>query len=185
MLKWTSLKKNNTFKVYIVISFLSILLGGLFYFKLKNNININDINLQTLIKNHSIYHILFVSFIYFLSFLLVGGFFGLVSYCFEVICLVILGITLFNNWHIKGLILFIIIIIFKIIYLLLLIYLITRSFKISKIIINRQNFSRDRKNIYFKEAICTCLIIILIETLNFLVGYKIITFFTKLLQIMI
>lgn len=185
MLKWTSLKKSRCFKTYIFISFLSGLLGVLFYFKLKNNINIEEISLEILIRNHSIYHILFISFIFFLSFLLIGGILGIMSLCFEIISLVILGITLFSNWHIKGLILFIMLFVFKMFYLLLLIYLITRSFKITKNIVVKQAYSKEGMLIYVKEAIYTSLIIITIEIFNYFIGYKIITFFTKLLQIMI
>lgn len=185
MLKWTSLKKNSYFRGFSFISIVTIILGIFFYFKLKDNINIDEMNLEMLIKNHSIYHILIISFIFFLSFLFIGSTFGIISYSFELLCLVIFGITLFSNWHIKGLLLFIIIFIFKLLYLLLLIYLISRSFKITKNIIAKQNHSKDGILIYIKEAIYTSLIIIAIELFNYFIGYKIITFFTKTLQIMV
>lgn len=185
MLKWTSLKKNKYFKIFLFINISAILLGVFFYFKFRININIDEINLTTLIKNHSIYHILFVTFIFFLSFLFLGAIFGIISYSFELISLIILGITLFNNWTIKGLILFIILLGFKILYFLLLIYLITRSLKITQNLITKQNYSKDKILIYIKEAIYTSLIVIAIEIFNYFIGYKVITFFTKLLQIMI
>ena len=185
MLKWTSLKKNKYFKIYTAISILSILLGFLFYFKLKENINISEINLELLIKNHSIYHILFVSITFFLSFLLIGSFLGIMGFCFELISIVILGIGLFSAYHIRGLFLFITLLTFKLFYLLLLIYLITRGFKIAKTIVSKQSHFKGNILIYIKEAIYTSLIIIAIETFNYFIGYKIITFFTKLLQIML
>lgn len=185
MNKWTSLKKNNYFKFIMFLTFISMVAGFLFYNKINSEINNLNINFENIIKNHSIYHLLFITFTFFFTFLILGTFIGIIVYMLEITSITMLCITLCKEFYFKGFLFSLIILIFKLFFLILLIYLISRSYKIIKLLLKKQISNKELFIIYFKEAIYTCLITISLELFNYFLGYNIITFFAKLLEIMV
>lgn len=185
MNKWTSIKNNNYFKFIVFLTIISIVTGFLFYNKISIEANNLNINFELLIKNHSIYHILFITFTFFFTFLILGIFIGVVIYMFEIISITTLCIVLCKEFYFKGFLFSLIIIIFKLIFLILLIYLISRTYKIIKASLKKQTINKDLFIMYFKEATYTALITISLELFNYFLGYHIITFFAKLLEIMV
>ena len=104
---------------------------------------------------------------------------------FEIISITTLCIVLCKEFYFKGFLFSLIIIIFKLIFLILLIYLISRTYKIIKASLKKQTINKDLFIMYFKEATYTALITISLELFNYFLGYHIITFFAKLLEIMV
>ncbi len=174
MKQWTSFIKNKFLLIIGLIIILSVIIGTYFYQNI--NIDLNFINLTSVIKNNAIMHIFFVLIIFFLSFVFVGSFIGLLILIYEITCIVILGLILISSLNLYGLLICLVLLIFKVGYLFLLIYLIIKSFKISQNFLAKR-FNNEKTNIYIKQTIFASLIIILIEIFNFFIGYKLIGFF--------
>lgn len=178
----TSFFKNKYCLFFVLATLIAIIIGIFYFLNINSSLTINKVDILNQVKNNSIYHIAFVSIIFFSSFILIGSLIGIFIYFYEIICLTIEAIVLIKLYYFSGLIVFIGILLFKSIYLLLLIYLISRSFKILKYILLRKNYSTDKINIYTKEAIITSLIIITLEIINLFLGYKLISLITFLIK---
>ncbi len=181
MINWTSLKKNKYFKFLIFITIIAIIFGIIYYFKIKDIIDLKEINLENICRNNFFYHISSFFLIFFFSFLLFGFILGIYVYSFEITSFIILLFTLILKFNIKGFIIAIIIFIFRFPYFLLLVFISYSCFKISRSLISKQKYQKEKLLLHIKQSIIFSLTGIIIETFNYFIGYKFVMFLTKIL----
>lgn len=169
--------RNKVILVLSLVFLVSLFIGVYFYIKIKDVVDINQINLFTVIKNNSIIHVIIVLLIFLVSFLLLGHIFGMFAFIYELVCLTVLGIFLVNKLSFFGIFTILIFVVFKIPYFVLLFYLITRCFKIAKSLYFNKLSLREYEFRNVNQALITSLIIIVLELFNYFVGYKIMGIF--------
>lgn len=181
MINWTSLKRNKYFKILIFLTILSMILGLIFFFKIENNISVDKFDLKNVLKNNFSYHIIFFSLIFFFSFLFIGYLLGMIIYSFEIMNFTILTIFLIINFNIKGLIITVLVLIYRMFYFILIALCSLSCFKISRSLLSKQKYEKEKLVNHIKIAIIFSLIGILVEIFNYTIGYKLIMFLTNLL----